>query len=170
MDNIIVVAVKSIIVHNRKVLIAKRTTEDKYGAGIWIHQTRTPLTIIRTHLEGIEDGVDDVNAEMYYMDEFISGPELLIKYPHIHKLIHNVKIEGNNGLLLKNLILKHSMNNDRITKTKESGFTLEEIAKAVSLFSRLKLDDDYLEDLGFNIFFGLSIEDENIIVDIGYDS
>lgn len=28
-----------------------------------VHQTRTPLTILRTHLEGIEDGVIDMNSE-----------------------------------------------------------------------------------------------------------
>jgi 8-oxo-dGTP diphosphatase len=35
MENVIVVAVKSIIVYKRKVLITKRTAEEKYGAGIW---------------------------------------------------------------------------------------------------------------------------------------
>jgi 8-oxo-dGTP diphosphatase len=67
MDNIIVVAVKSIIVHNRKVLIAKRTTEDKYGAGIW--------EVIGGKLEFGEDLVDGLKREI--MEE--TGLEVEVK-------------------------------------------------------------------------------------------
>jgi signal transduction histidine kinase len=32
-----------------------------------IHQTRTPLTILKSHLEGIEDGVIEVNEEEFFL-------------------------------------------------------------------------------------------------------
>ncbi|MDF2473856.1 MAG: mismatch repair protein MutT [Lachnospiraceae bacterium] len=56
MDKVIVVAVKSIIVYKRKVLIARRKAGDKYGAGLW--------EVIGGKLEFGEEPVDALKREI----------------------------------------------------------------------------------------------------------
>jgi 8-oxo-dGTP diphosphatase len=79
MDNKIVVALKAIIVHNRKVLTIQRSDEDDYGAGTW-EFAGGKLEFGETLEDGLkreikeEVGLDAEIQKLLYAAEFKTGP------------------------------------------------------------------------------------------------
>lgn len=102
-----------------------------------IHQTRTPLTILRTHLEGIEDGVIDLSAEEFKICEnqidnitaIITNMSSMIDADRQQDSLHMEKVEFSQ-------ILKQIINGMR------AQFEKKKIELVVGEYKKVKINTD----------------------------